>query len=559
MTQYARNVVEGRIVAGRLVRLAGERHLRDLRTLPSRGYRFSPEHADHVLEFFPRYLRLYDAGEKSGQPFQLGPAWVFIIGSLFGWQGPDGFRRFRTGYIEMGKGNAKTPALAGLGLYGITCDNEPGAQVFAAATTREQAKVLYEDAKSMAEVSPELLDELIVGENNIAHPASRSFLRPVSSEGRSLDAKRVHFALVDELHEHPDAIVVNKLRAGTKARRQPLVLEITNSGWDRTSICWQHHEASERILEQLVEDESWFGYICQLDPCEPCRDEGYRQPKEGCEACDDYRDEAVWPKVAPNLDISLPRKYLHAQVKESIDLPATRDLILRLNFCMWTSSHLSWIPADRWRSCSDVIPDADLVGVPCFGGLDLGQNDDISAFMLWFELPDGRIAVRGRYWLPEAIMLSRPKRPYEVWRRAGLLVLTEGDSTDQDLVEREVAAACHRWGVRQLAYDKRFAEQMRLHFEGEGIVCVDTPQGYQLNEAITKISGLVKKRQLCHGGDPVLAWAVANVVLRRGQRQEVRLDKDRSGDKIDPVAALAMAGSRAIVKNTNEPRITVIG
>jgi phage terminase large subunit-like protein len=193
------------------------------------------------------------------------------------------------------------------------------------------------------------------------------------------------------------------------------------------------------------------------------------------------------------------------------------------------------------------MPDEALAGVPCFGGLDLGQTDDFSAFALVFILPDGRVAVRMRYWLPEAALTTHPERPYGAWQRSGLLVVTEGEVSDPDQIEGEVAAACHQYGVAELAYDRRFAEQMRLHLEGEGIKCIDMPQGYQLNEAIRRIEELVKTGKLCHAGDPVLAWMASNVALRRGMRGEVRLDKEHAADKIDGVAALAMALGRALL------------
>lgn len=150
VTAYARSVNDGTILAGRLVRQAGARHLRDLERLPALRYRFDATRADHAIAFFPKYLRLYDAGERTGEPFRLEPWQQFIVGSLFGWLAPDGFRRFRTAYIEAAKGAGKTPLLAGIGLYGLTCDGEPGAQVFPAAVTREQAHILFDDARTMA-------------------------------------------------------------------------------------------------------------------------------------------------------------------------------------------------------------------------------------------------------------------------------------------------------------------------------------------------------------------------------------------------------------------------
>lgn len=547
VTAYARAVTTGRTVAGRLVRLAGERHLRDLETGHERGLWFDAKAADHAIGFFPKFLRHYE-GAHDGEPFLLAPPQEFITGSLFGWKRADGMRRFRTAYIEEAKGNGKSPHAAGTGLYGLTMDDEPGAQIYAAAVTRDQADIMFSDATKMAAASPDLAERLEILGHNIAFHAERSFFRPVSSEGRSLDGKRVHIALIDEIHEHRTPVVVNKMRAGTKGRRQALIFEITNSGYDQLSVCWSHHEQSRKILEGTIEDDSWFGYVCTLDPCEACRLEGHQQPRDGCADCDDWQDERVWPKVNPLLDVAVTRDYLRQQVRDAQNMPGNRDLILRLNFCIWTSRHTTWIPADRWRTGAAFVADDDLVGVPCFAGLDLGQTDDFSAHALAFMLEDGRMAVRMRYWIPEATKKAKPDRPYSTWERAGLLVVTDGETTDYDRIEAEVAERCERHGVVQLAYDKRFAEQMALHLSGLGITCVDMPQGFQLNEAIRYIVNLVGKGLLCHGGDPVLAWMVSNVVTRKGQRGEVRLDKDRSAEKIDGASALAMAVARAIVQ-----------
>lgn len=537
-------MVEGRVVAGRLVVLACQRHLDDLETGPVRGLTWSPEHAQHAIDFFPRFLVLPD-GEHAGEPFTLAPAWEFVVGSLYGWFNRDGYRRFRNAYIEAGKGSAKTPVGVGMLYYAGIAEGVSGAQCYVAATSRDQANVPFTDCKRIP--GPDLRARLEILEHNIAMPATGSFIRPISSEGRSLDGKRVHFALLDELHEHREHVVVNKMRAGTKGNRNSLICEITNSGHDRLSVCWDHHEKSRKLLEGVLDDDEWFAYVCTLDPCAACRAEGYQQPKEGCQACDDWTDEAVWPKTNPLLGLTIPPSYLRTEVKNALDIPSSQDMVKRLNFCVWTSSHLVWIPADRWRQCDARIEDDDLVGVPCFAGLDLGQSDDFSALALAFLLDDGRVALRMRYWIPELTLRARPDRPYSVWRQAGLLVVTDGDTTDYDLVETDVAAWCQRWGVRELAYDKRFAEQMALHLQGQGIMCVDMPQGFQLNEAIVKTADLVKTGKLCHGGDPVLTWAVSNVALRRGMRGEVRLDKERAADKIDPVAALTMALARAIV------------
>jgi phage terminase large subunit-like protein len=206
VTLYARSVLAGTILAGRLVRLACERHLADLEDGEQRGVRFDEKAASRAIEFFS-FLHLAE-GEHAGKPFHLEPFEQFIVGSLFGWKGSDGHRRFRTAYIEIGKGNGKSPVAAGIGLYGLFADREMGAEIYSAAVTRDQAKIVFADAEKMVETSPSLLRRVEKTVNNLAVLRTNSFFRPVSSEARGLDGKRVHFALIDEIHEHPSSHVV---------------------------------------------------------------------------------------------------------------------------------------------------------------------------------------------------------------------------------------------------------------------------------------------------------------------------------------------------------------
>jgi len=537
-------------VAGRLVRLACSRHLADRRD----GWRlrdlvWDPKAAQDAIDFFPAFLRLAE-GAHAGRPFVLEPSQQFIVGSLFGWMDVDGYRRFRTAYIEEGKGNGKTPMAAGIGLYGLAADDEAASEIYAAAVTRDQAGILFRDAKRMSEASPSLRRRLEILEHGLYDATSGSIFRPLSSEARSLDGKRVHMALIDEIHEHPDGGVVDKMRLGTKGRRQPLILEITNSGYDRTSVCWAHHEYSRQVLEGL-ENDTWFAYVCQLDPCEA---HAGGPPQENCVHCDQWTDERTWIKVNPLLGVSITHKYLREQVREAQGIPSKQAIVKRLNFCIWTETHTHWIPAEAWSACGDDASDVELLGMPCVGGVDLGQTDDFSAFLLVFALPDGRRALRCRFWLPEETVLVKTGRPYGVWRSSGHLTVTPGSATDYDQVQREILADCQRWGVRRVGYDNRFAEQMAQWLTGQGVTMVQVAQGYALNEALQYVERLVTGRwpedgpipvgprpRLCHGGHPILAWMAGNAVVRHGTRGEIRLDKEKAAEKIDGIAALAMA------------------
>jgi phage terminase large subunit-like protein len=252
---YARDVLDGRIVAGRLVHLACKRHLDDRQNGSKRGLVWDAGAAQHALSFFG-HLR-HSAGEWANQPFLLQSWQVFVIGSLFGWKRDDGVRRFRTAYVEVARKNGKSAMLAGTSLYALLADGEAGAQVYAAATTRDQARIVFGEAERMVEASPALRSRLTRTVNNLAAVATSSWFRPLSADASKMDGLNVHFAAVDEVHEHPTPDIIQKLNTATGARRQPIIFEITTAGHDRLSICRQHHEFSIKVMEGSVPSRGW--------------------------------------------------------------------------------------------------------------------------------------------------------------------------------------------------------------------------------------------------------------------------------------------------------------
>lgn len=575
VTGYAKAVVAGEIVAGRLVRLACQRHLDDLANGPARGLRWDVDEARHALDFFTTLRIAGPDGEEI--PFELFGYLMFIIGSLVGWQGADGFRRFRTSYCEVGKGNAKSPAAAALGLYCMIADGELEAEVYSAATTREQAGICFRDARNMGErlcaASPQMASALTVGEHNIAFGPKRSFFRPVSSEHRGLDGKRPHCVLVDELQEHPTSIVVDKMRAGTKGRRQALIFEITNSGHDRTTVCWQHREYSIRVLEGNWQDDSWFAYVCQLDPCAKCRDEGKTTPTDGCPDCDQWDDESVWLKVNPYLGRSVTLKYLREQVNEAKGNPAKEGIVKRLNFCIWTQAAVHAIPMDRWDSCKRAIDREALKGRECYAGLDIGAVSDFTAFALLFphddteevEVPldpanpngDKKTIQRRSFtllpwfWLP-ASPVKRDAHMANVldgWRRQKLIRTTPGDTVDYDQVLEEILAIGIDYPFRFIAVDRGFqggqmCNNLMKHF-GEAVV--ECPQGIiSMNAPFREFIELVINGRMHHDGNPVLRWMVSNCAAEtRGGL--IKPSKEHSKEKIDIVTAAVMGLREAML------------
>ncbi len=525
--QYARDVLKGKIVAGPLVKAACERHERDGKEAKAKGFRFDDVTATHAMDFIEKWVRLPDTSDAQGnaKAFILQPWQAFIVGSLFGWRWESGYRRFRNAYIEIGKGNGKTPMLAAIGLYGLLMDGQKAPEIYAAAADRDQAMIMFRDAVRMVDASPELQRRIkrtgIEHVTNLAY--GMGFFRPFSREQGSKSGTRPHMGLIDELHEHPNAEIVNKMRAGAKGNQDALFAEITNSGTDRTSVCYQHHEHSKRIVEGTVEDERWFAYVATLDEGE-----------------DPLADESCWPKVNPNLGVSIHREYLRDQVSAAKHIPAETNTVLRLNFCIWTHAHVRFLDIPKWHACAGQVAVSDLIGAPCYAGLDLGQSDDFSAFVRVWQLDDGRFWMVPTFWIPSAALL-KPNRPYAEWQRAGALTVVDGDVIDYGSVEADVQRLCLESKVREVAYDQRFAEQMAQNLTGTGLTMVNTPQGFQLTEALRKLSDLVANGLLVHDGNPVMGWMAANLVVRQGRNGEMRPDKDKAAEKIDGQVAFVMA------------------
>jgi phage terminase large subunit-like protein len=551
VTHYATEVVARRIVAGPLVRLACQRHLDDLKNGPKRGLKWDPERSQWAINFFPEVLRLAE-GEHAGQPFFLQPWQQFNVGSLFGWLGPDGYRRFRTAYLEIGKGNGKSPMAAGIGLYMTCADGEAGAHCYAAATTREQADILFQDAVKMTDAAPALSEAISKSGKrkvfNLAHLVSGSFFRPVSAEHKGLDGKRVQFAALDEVHEHPTSMVVDKMRAGTKGRRQALIFEITNSGFDRNSVCWHHREYSEKVLQGTVENDSWFAFVCGLD--------------EG----DDWKDEKVWLKANPNLGISITHKYLREQVNEAVGMPSKENIVKRLNFCIWTEQNERWMPVETWDECATPIALEELKNQRFFGAFDLASTQDIAAYAMLFP-PSAACPMWRNLWkfyAPEAIVRQRKKEgrvPYDVWVRDGWITVTPGNVTDYDFIESDILKTAEQYSLVEVAYDRWNATQLVTHLQdklnnGATERVVPFGQGFaSMSAPMKELEKLILAKVYTHGGNPVAKWMVSNVAPKEDPAGNIKPDKSRSADKIDGIVATIMALGRAMVAPSTGPSI----
>lgn len=538
--------MRGRIVAGPHVRAACQRHLNDLEKAPERGLFFDLDAVDRVLGFFRDVLRL-NGGEFEGVPYELLPWQAFIVGSLFGWKGSDGYRRFRVAYVETAKGSGKSPLAAGIGLYGLVADGEPRAEVYAAATKKDQAMILFRDAVAMVDQSPDLASRVVksgVGQNtwNLAYVSSGSWFRPISSDdGQS--GPRPHIALLDEIHEHRNGDVVELLRAGTKGRRQALIVMITNSGVGQESYCKGRHDYGVKVAAGQMEDDSFFAYICALDEGE-----------------DPLKDRKCWAKANPSLGVTIQPRYLEEQVREARGMPAKESMVRRLNFCQWVEAHDPWIGSDVWFAGQSEFDLDSLRGRECWGGLDLSSTQDLTGLSLVFPpISAGeRWKLVSWAWLPEDGLAEKEDKdrvPYLAWKRAGHLETTPGKAIDKGFVARRAAELCSRFNVQEIAYDRWRIEDFKVTCANEGIELPLVPfgQGFKdMSPAVDDFERLLANREIEHQGNPVLTWCAANAVIVKDPAGNRKVSKEKATGRVDLLIASLMAVGRSIVRQSDD-------
>ena len=532
--RYAEEVLAGKRVVGSWVRGACERHVKDLSEGGERGLWWDERAAQLGAVFFERALR-HSKGEWAGQPVMLEPWQQFIVGSLLGWKREDGSRRFRTGYVEVPRKNGKTLLAAGLGLFLTAADGEPGAEVYSAATTREQARLSHGEAVRMVKQSAALKRELRLFRDNIHSERTFSKFEPLSSDHGTLDGLNVHGAICDELHAWPRRELWDVLETATSARRQPLMLAITTAGFDRQSLCWQMHEYAGKVLDGLVEDDSFFGIIYGLD--------------EG----DSWEDEGSWWKANPNLGVSKSIDDLRRLAARAREMPAQLNAFLRLHLDVWTQSKTRWMKPEVWAGCNlGAVEEAALAGRPCYGGLDLSTTTDISA-LVWVFPPEGEkepYVVLPRFWVPEENMVLRSRNdrvPYEAWARAGLIAATPGSVIDYDFILEQVARDVAQFQVKEIAFDRWGATRLTTQMVDRGWTVVEFGQGFaSMSAPMKELEKLALSRELNHGGNQVLAWMADNVMASTDPAGNIKPDKAKSREKIDGVVALIMGLDRAL-------------
>ncbi|WP_100461489.1 terminase large subunit [Mycobacteroides abscessus] len=531
------------------------------------GARFDPERADKVVAAF-RQLR-HTKGRFAGQRFD-PDVWqvAYLIAPVAGWvhrsvDSGDWVRIITIAYFEMPRKNGKSTTASGWGIYLTAADGEQGAQVVAAATTKEQAGFVFEPIRQIVNKSPGLKRYLRALKHRITHAASGSYFQPIANAGDAQHGADIHGAIVDELHLHKDMALIEALETGTGSREQPLIIYITTADAGKRHTPYdEKRQLVEKLARRVLKRPSTYGVVFAAE--KPEYDKG--KLIKG----DDPFAESTWRKSNPGYGISPTKRSMVEAAEKAKDSPAELARFLRLRLGIRTKQETRYLDVDHWDLNASIVVPERLKGRQCYGGLDLGSTSDLCALAWVFPNDDGTFDALLRHWAPEDSIEDLDERTAENatnWVSQGWLTTTPGNVTDYDFIEAQIGRDRDEFLVQEIAYDRWNAQQLINNLITDGAPMLTMGQGFASMSAPTKDlqrlirlgaktdeDGLPVKPIIRHGGNPLLRWEIDNFAVAMDPAGNVKPDKANAGDKIDGVVALIMALSRALAAKETETR-----
>lgn len=505
-------------------------------------YWYDKKAAERAVEFFPDCIQ-HVKGALAGKPFQLETWQQSMLREIFGWKRADGTRRYRKVYCEIPRKNGKSTFAAGIAIYLLLCDKEYGAEIYSAASTRDQAALVYGMAASMLRGSPELIKHVSIRDSvkRILHRKSDSFYRAISAAAEGAHGFNAHGIIFDEVHTQANRDLWDVLDTSTGARRQPLTVAITTAGHDRSSICWELHQYAKGVRDGQISDDSFYPVLYSADPDE------------------DWRDERVWEKANPCIDVAVTRDYLREQCKRAEENPAFENTFRRLHLNQWTEQEKRVIPMHAWDKCKRQFSEADMYGRPCYGGLDLSSTRDATAFVLVFPEADGGFKVLPWFWIPEENIdrqAGADKRQLLNYASQGHVEMTSGNEIDVFYLASRVYEICQQYEVQYIGYDPWNSTGVIQAMVSNGLPensLVKMPQSFATyNEPFKRMLAAVENQKMEHNGNNVLRWMAGNVAAKEDPSGNIRPDKGKSADKIDGICAMLMGLALSISYGQNE-------
>lgn len=464
----------------------------------------------------------HTVGSYAGSKFQLETWQHFVVANLFGFVKPDGLRRFTRAYVEVPRKNGKSTFSNAIMLYGLLADGESAAQIYSAATKLDQAMMVFTEGARVCKQLDWLADAVHVynSVNNRRINYGESVYRPLEWNPGKQDGLNTHMAVIDEYHAHSSDELYNVIRNSMGARKQPLLFVITTAGFNRESACYRHRQYCTKVLEGGIKDDALFSVIYTLD--------------DG----DDWTNPNNWAKANPNYGVSVNPRQLEEGLQEAKELSHKEVEFKTKLLNVWTDSAQTWISDQKWQACEIA---ADLVG-ECYGGLDLATTGDFCAFSLYWPSSG---AVRTWYWLPEENAKRRNDQQGDAirnWAREGYIIVTDGNVTDYEVIKHKILELCENHQVKEIAYDRWNATQIVNDLVSNGVTMYPFGQGWGSMSAPTKeFERLVKTREIKHDGNLVTRWMMGNICLKRDPADNIKIDKSKSGDKVDGPVSIVMA------------------
>lgn len=519
---------------GKRIRQAAKRFLKDLKRAqkPRSPFVWSPPQAVRACRFIEKLPHV--EGVWSTATLLLEPAQVFFLVQLFGFRTPAGGRRFTTALFAIARKNAKSTLAAGILLYCLCEESEPGPQILSAATTGDQARIVWNIAKRMVERTPALREHYGVEAfaNTVVRYGTSGVMKPINAKASTQDGLNPSALCFDELHAHKTPELLNVLTSAAGARANPLFLYTTTEGYETPGPWPEIRKFSENVLDGVVTADHFLAIFYCVD-----------------EKDDDF-DEAAWIKANPLIEGNpLLLDVIRREAIEAKSIPSkfAEFQIKRLN--RRASSSSGFVNLRKWNGCAAVVSLDAMVGVQCWAGLDLATTTDMAAWrLLW--LKDDVWYTWGRYWVPAEAVRHRTERrtvPYAGWVAAGHVTETSGDAVDYAVIEQQIVADFARFQPGKIAYDPWNAMQLATRLTDQGLpleAFIQGPRSY--HPAMQAFEIAYTTGALRHDGNPVLTWNMANLVARHDVNLNMAPDRKRSADKIDGAAALFMAFGVAV-------------
>lgn len=536
----------GRKRHGRWIRLAAERLFRDLERIASgtAPFTFDPAAANNACDFIEKLPHV--EGTWSTPDIVLHDSDVFFIVQLFGFRMPDGSRRFTKAIKAIARKNAKSTIAAAIALYCQCCEKEEGPQIISAATTYDQAAIIFKIGKRMAEKTSDLREQFgleVFSKSVVSHINGGSF-KALHAKASTQDGLNPSMCVVDEVHAHPDGDLIEVLNSAAGARRNPLFLYTTTEGYDSPGPWGEMRHYMKQVLLGVIGMEDCDHVLCVYYALDE------KDESAGIEQDDDF-DEEAWYKANPLMECNdILLREVRKQAAEAKYIPSklAEFRIKRLN--RPSSVAGGWVDLTKWKQCGGPLPLELLRQHKCWGGLDLASTSDLTAFRLVW-LIDGEWYTWGRKWVPESAVKRRTRTnlvPYKGWTAAGHLTQAGDEVTDYKAVRAGVLEAKRMFPqLQEIGYDTWNAKEVATDLAAAGIPMKEIIQGPKsYHPAMQALEVAYCGGHFHHGDDPVLNWCASNIVARKDQNLNTAPDKKKSNDKIDDMSALLMAFATAL-------------